>query len=222
MFLGDEKSRNVQESAGLIDLIDVGEEGNAFLRTVGVLSSPSAVNLIELLLQRHETYFRISSNQSEDLLGKKSRFYLSCLKQLASVAHLTREFFVEPLKSRLVNEPWCLAYRTVDKEGKKDREVRIVKPCEVYLDDDHQSAIDLQPLCAPDESDLFRFYELFGSKWLSEAVGRTLKHQGQVSSTPRTAQLKDLIQQRLDMLFVNNRVRHLSLSLSIFLHRCPL
>ena len=213
MFLSSEKNVKNEESVGLIDYIDYGEEGNHFLRTIGVLSSPTPVNLVHLLLERHSSYFQIpSSNQSEEILAKKSRFYLNCLKQLSSVAHLTRELSLEPLKSRLMNERWCLAYRTTGNEENKDRQVIIDKPSSIYLDDDHQSAIDLRPLCAPDEPELFRFYEFFGAKWLSESVQRTLKHQGQISSSERTKQLKELLSHRLDMLFVNNRVRLFRLS----------
>ncbi|CAF4965063.1 unnamed protein product [Rotaria sp. Silwood1] len=49
-----------------------------------------------------------------------------------------------------------------------------VKPNEIHLDDNHQSATHLQSLCAPDEPALSILYEIFGSKWLSESVQRTL------------------------------------------------
>ncbi|CAF3855000.1 unnamed protein product [Rotaria sp. Silwood1] len=50
-----------------------------------------------------------------------------------------------------------------------------VKPNEIYLDNNHQSATHLQSLCALDEPVLSILYEIFGSKWLSESVQRTLQ-----------------------------------------------
>jgi hypothetical protein len=123
VFLRSGKSVENDESAGLIEFIDYGEEENDFLRTIAVLSSPTPLNLVHLLVERHSSYFQLSSDQSEEILSKKCRFYLNCLKQLSSVAHLTRELSVEPLKTRLMNERWRLAYRTTnDEEKKKNRE----------------------------------------------------------------------------------------------------
>ena len=86
---------------------------------------------------------------------------------------------IEPLRSRLITKPWCLAYQIISRsDGNKERTFRIVKPNEVYLDDDHQCSIDLRPLCAPDEPELTKLYEQFGSKWISESVQRTLVHRG--------------------------------------------
>jgi hypothetical protein len=55
---------------------------------------------------------------------------------------------------------------------------KIVSPNEIYLDDDHQCAIDLRPLLPPDEPELTKLYEKFGAMWLSECVKRTLVHKG--------------------------------------------
>jgi hypothetical protein len=114
-------------------------------------------------------------------MSRKLRVYINCLKQLAAVSHVARPLNVEPLRSRLINKPWCLSYQTVDRaDGSKDRTFKIARPNEIYLDDDHQCAIDLRPLCAPDEPELTKLYERFGSKWLSESVRRTLIHRGNV------------------------------------------
>ena len=56
---------------------------------------------------------------------------------------------------------------------------KIVSPNEIYLDDDHQCAIDLRPLLPPDEPELTKLYEKFGAAWLSESVKRTLVHKGE-------------------------------------------
>ena len=91
-------------------------------------------------------------------------------------SRLTEELNSESLKNRLRNECWCLAYQYLP--NSTERTFVIVKPSDVYLDDDHQSAQDLRPLCAPDEPDLISLYHQFGSKWLSEHVQRTLIHTG--------------------------------------------
>ncbi|UJR19550.1 hypothetical protein I4U23_022680 [Adineta vaga] len=202
------RSNSADEIAttGLIDYIDYGPEGNSFLFRIGVVSYPSAETLVELLLERQSTYFA----QTDDLITSKLRIYTNCLKQLASISDIKQKLSSEPLKTRLINEPWCLAYRTIQHEDDINEKIfQIAKPCDIYLDDDHQSSIDLQPLCAPDESDLMKLYETFGAKWLSESVQRTLMHIGKVFTTERSQQLYELIDHRLDMLFVNKRGEYL-------------
>ena len=194
---------------GLIDYIDYGPEANSFLFRLGVLSYPSAENLADLLIERQASYFSPTNNDNTDeMIAAKLRIYTNCLKQLAAVPNIAQQFNCEPLRSRLINQPWCLAYQIIDRtDGNKERIFRIARPSEIYLDDDHQSAIDLQPLCAPDEPELTKLYAIFGSKWLSESVQRTLVHQGNFSTTDRSEKLHELIHYRLDMLFVNNRVK---------------
>lgn len=165
-----------QLTRGLIDYIDYGYESNLFLQSIGVLSYPSAENLAHLLIERQLNYFEKLKNETNEIISSKLRIYTNCLKQLSFTR---RELNVEPLKSLLINNPWCLAYQIIElTNGNKERIFRIAKPNEIYLDDDHQSSIDLKPLCAPDEPDLIKLYELFGSKWLSENVKRTLVHKG--------------------------------------------
>ncbi|UJR29713.1 hypothetical protein I4U23_017262 [Adineta vaga] len=189
---------------GLIDYIDYGEESNSFLTSIGVTYYPSAENLANLLIDRQVKF--LSLNNSNEILPLKLQFYTNCLKQLAVVSNVAREFHEEPLKSRLRNSSWCLGYQIIENShGNKERIFRIVKPNEIYLDDDHQCSIDLHPLCAPDEPELTKLYEQFGAKWISESVHRTLIHQGKTFLTDRSQKLKDLILYRLDMLFVNNR-----------------
>lgn len=160
-------------SRGLIDYVDYGDEANSFLKTIGVLSYPAIENLAFLLLDRQMKYFQ---QGNEQILTSKLRFYTNCLKQMSIGSRLTEQLNREPLKTRLRNEPWCLAYQYLP--NSTDRTFKIVRPADVYLDDDHQSAQDIRPLCAPDEPDLIALYQLFGSKWLSEHVQRTLIHQG--------------------------------------------
>jgi hypothetical protein len=95
--------------------------------------------------------------------------------------NLTKQFHSEPLKTLLRTKPWCLAYQVIQQSDEnKQRIFQIAKPSEIYLDDDHQSAIDIKPLCAPDEPELIHLYQTFGSKWLSENVQRTLIHKGRI------------------------------------------
>ncbi|CAF4300671.1 unnamed protein product [Rotaria sp. Silwood2] len=191
---------------GLIDYIDYGHQANSFLLSIGVLSYPSAENLADLLIERQASFFAQMKDNTNDMISTKLRVYTNCLKQLAAISNSTKHLNVEPLRSRLINKPWCLAYQIIERsEGNRERIFKIAKPIDIYLDDDHQSAIDLRPLCAPDEPELTKLYELFGSKWLSESVKRTLIHRGKFFVTDRSKKLHDLIRHRLDMLFVNNR-----------------
>jgi hypothetical protein len=169
------------DTRGLIDYIDYGLEANSFLLGIGVLSYPSAENLAHLLIERQGNYF---DQVKDDLIQIKLRVYINCLKQLAAVSNVVRQLNVEPLRTDLINKPWCLGYQTIEKaDGSKDRIFKIAKPSEIYLDDDHQCAIDLRPLCAPDEPELTRLYERFGSKWISESVKRTLVHRGYLTNS---------------------------------------
>lgn len=114
-------------------------------------------------------------------MSAKVRVYTNCLKQLSAASNVTQQRYVEPLRSRLLNKPWCLAYQTLERsDGTKHQIFKIAKPSDIYLDDDHQSAIDLRPLCAPDEPELIKLYEKFGAKWISECVKRTLVHRGTI------------------------------------------
>ncbi|CAF1590939.1 unnamed protein product, partial [Adineta steineri] len=148
------------------------------------------------------SYFSQTKENTDEIIKDKLRFYTKCLKQLASTSNIKEKFQHEPLKSDLMNKPWCLAYRIIENN---ETIFEIVKPTDVYLNDDHQSVIDLQPLCAPDELDIIKLYEIFGAQWLSETVKRTLIHTGQIFTTERSKQLSELIDYRLDMLFVNKR-----------------
>ncbi|CAF1549296.1 unnamed protein product [Adineta ricciae] len=193
-------------AAGLIDYIDYGPEANSFLFSIGVVSFPSVETLADLLIERQSSYFA----RPNEMLKAKLRVYINCLKQLAAIPNIKERFRDEPLKSRLIDQPWCLGYQTIKhSDGTNENIFRVTKPSEIYLDDDHQSAIDLRPLCAPDESDLVRLYEAFGAKWLSESIERTLMHTGKVSTTQRSKMLCELIDHRLDMLFVNKRGEYL-------------
>ncbi|CAF3497440.1 unnamed protein product [Adineta steineri] len=204
----DDKNNFIEDIAirGLIDYIDYGYEANSFLKSIGVVCYPSAENLANLLIERQSNYFALNKQNTDEILSAKLRIYTNCLKQLAVVSNVAREFNSDPLRSRLINKPWCLGYQIIEKEnGNKERIFKIGKPNEIYLDDDHQCAIDLRPLCAPEEPELTKLYEQFGSKWISESVKRTLIHRGKTFTTERSKKLRDLIIHRLDMLFVNNR-----------------
>jgi hypothetical protein len=213
------------DKSGLIDYIDYGLEGNSFLLGIGVLHHPSASVLAELLIDRQADYFvNLNRNNSDDL-KQKLLAYTSCLRQLAIAANTTNELQSVSLVKRLKIEAWCLGYQTIERRSnnEKQRIFKIVSPNEIYLDDDHQCAIDLRPLLPPDEPELTKLYEKFGSMWLSECVKRTLVHKGErflkinnqiefsifigkIATSDRGNKLRDLIQYRLDMLFVNNRV----------------
>jgi hypothetical protein len=169
----------VMDTSGLIDYVNYGSEANSFLLGIGVQHHPSPEILAELLIDRQAKYFANSKDTDNDLLPAKLRVYTSCLKQLASFSTWSPQFHVEPLKSRLRNERWCLGYQTIVKsDGRTHNNFKIAKPNEIYLNDDEQCAIDLQPLCAPVEPELTNLYAQFGSKWLSECVKRTLVHKG--------------------------------------------
>lgn len=202
VFVRAKSSSNVSSNddyntTGLIDYVDFGDEANLFLLSVGVLSYPSAEMLANLLIDRHSTFLSATitsphgdNNSNKDSISAKLQVYTNCLKQLAAVSNVDRKLNSEPLRSRLISKPWCLGYQIVERDdGTKDRTFKIARPCDIYLDDDHQCAIDLRPLCAPDEPELTKLYEKYGCKWLSESVGRTLIHRG----TNKLDQLKKIL-----------------------------
>lgn len=178
VFIHSKKNLNLLEN-DLIDYIDYGYEANSFLITCGVLSYPSIENLANLLIDKQEYYFKQIKDENEEIISNKLRIYTNYLKQLSISLNLTEQLNTEPLKTRLKTHPWCLAYQYIQQTNEnKQRIFKIVKPSDVYLDDDHQSNIDINPLCAPDEPELIKLYETFGAKWLSENVQRTLIHKG--------------------------------------------
>ena len=159
------------DQTGLIDYIDFGIDANSFLLSLGVTHQPSSKVLAELLLDRQANYF---AHTRPDELKQKLLAYTCCLRQLArSIDELDGVSLVKRLK----NEPWCLGYQMT--EDRCQRLFRIVSPKEIYLDDDHQCALDLRPLLPPDEPELTKLYGKFGATWLSECVKRTLVHKGE-------------------------------------------
>lgn len=168
------------DKTGLIDYVDYGADANSFLLGIGVLHNPSASVLAELLIDRQSDYFADLNRSNPDHLKEKLLAYTSCLRQLAVAANATNELKSASLLKRLKNEAWCLGYQTVERRSnnEKQRIFKIVPPSEIYLDDDHQCAIDLRPLLPPDEPELTKLYEKFGALWLSECVKRTLVHKG--------------------------------------------
>ena len=170
------------DKSGLIDYVDYGSKGNSFLLSIGVLHHPSATILAELLLDRQAIYFsNLHRNHSDDI-PRKLCAYTSCLRQLALAANTTSELQSVSLVKRLKNEAWCLGYQFVERSSNNENQriFKIVPPNEIYLDDDHQCAIDLRPLLPPDELELTKLYEKFGARWLSECVQRTLAHKGEI------------------------------------------
>ena len=167
------------DTHGIIDYIDYGSEANGFLLNIGVRTYPTAEILASFLLERQSVYFACTTNSTDLTINRKLSAYTHCLKQLASIPNVGKCLNGQSLRNQLLQRPWCLAYQMIHKtDGNDERIFKIVRPGEVYLDDDHQSVIDLRPLCAPDEPELIKLYEMFGSKWLSECVHRTLVHRG--------------------------------------------
>jgi hypothetical protein len=159
-------------------LIDFGSQANSFLLGIGVRSFPSATVLAQLLVDRQAAYFTDSTNNISEL-GRKQQTYLYCLKQLATSVSFSHELMLEPIQTRLRGEPWCLGYQMVKIDnGETERICKIVTPQEVYLDDDHSLALDVNPLCSPEEPLLTDLYKRFGSRWLSECAQRVMIHTG--------------------------------------------
>ncbi|CAF0797545.1 unnamed protein product [Adineta ricciae] len=182
-------------TAGLIDYVDFGLEGNAFLLTIGVLHYPTIPLLAELLLDRQKTYFS-STTDDRISVAQKVDVYTDCLKRIAVMSIKTPEFIHGPLEKRLKTEAWCLGYQT--------HFYRIVTPTQIYLNDDPQCVLTHQPICSNDV-ELNKLYRQFGAKWLSECITRDLVPTGRSSSTGQTEKLKEKIQERLNILFVNKQ-----------------
>ena len=160
------------DTSGLIDYVDFGSEANSFLSSVGVLPYPSIPVFAELLIDRQVSYFAHPLDNS-DVLRHKIDVYTECLKQLAGTVSWTPELSREPLASRMKNEPWCLGVQSSEDKNYANVPVSsIVRPSEIYLDDDPQCARIFNPVCPPNEPTLIKLYEKFGAKWLSNCVQR--------------------------------------------------
>ncbi|CAF1678292.1 unnamed protein product, partial [Rotaria magnacalcarata] len=156
-------------SRGLIDYVNFGVDANAFLNNMGVCNYPRPADLAELLIQRQATYFA-NINNDKDLLNKKALFYMDCLRRLAYYVDGSNELDSEPLNTRLRTNAWCLGYQTVvDANGTNEKRLKIVKPNEIYLEDNSVYSMQLHPLLPPNK-ELEKLYEHFGSQWLSKCV----------------------------------------------------
>ena len=183
VFIRSEESKI--DTKGLIDFVDFGADANTFLRSLGVLSFPTAPILAKLLLDRQESFFA-DTGAGQRGIAEKLNVYLHCLKQLATLHSAHNDLTGHAIRRRLDKEPWCLGYQIVRQEnGQEERIGQIVRPSDVYLDDDHSLVADLQPLCAPDAQLVIELYRALGSRWLSESAQRLDFHTG--SSIDRLA-----------------------------------
>lgn len=166
------------DTSGLIDFVDFSPKANKFLLGIGVLSYPTASALVEILIKRQADYFN-APNENKQALDEKVKAYSHCLRRLAIMNNQTNELLYAPLLKRLQREPWCLGLQTISKnDGKEQTTFRITTPNEIYLVDDQQSAMDLKPLCSPDDPLLTELYRKLGSRWLSDCAQRVLLHTG--------------------------------------------
>ncbi|CAF1527188.1 unnamed protein product [Adineta steineri] len=196
-----ESSINNVDTSGLIDYVDFGEEGNSFLKKVGVCCWPSASVLAQLLLDRQANYFA-SSHGDSNSISAKYQVYITFLEELATkVSKLTTS-----IKNRLQNEPWCVGHKNHDSECGI---FEIVKPGEVFLDDHYLCAKKFEPLCAPYNIQIQNLYEQFGSPWLSTYVKITSIPIGRTSQSNRSEELRRSISHRFPILFVDNHLEQL-------------
>ncbi|UJR18092.1 hypothetical protein I4U23_004992 [Adineta vaga] len=197
------------DTSGLIDYVDFGVDANAFLLTIGVVNHPKSSALAELMIDRQARYFA-SAEGNKDMLNKKMRVYINCLKELIVAYTCSNELQQEPLYTRLKTSAWCLGFRNIDHEnGTREQIFEIVKPDEIYLDDSPMCAEKFRPLLPPKISQLPTLYQHFGAKWLSDCVTKTRTCIGKPVTSVKTNELRALIQYRFPMLFVNNREERL-------------
>lgn len=156
----------------MIDYVDFGPDGNAFLSYVDVRDTPTASILAQLLLDRQASFFKDTKHDNPT----KVNIYTKCLLHLADIFLKTSEGISPSLTRRLENEPWCLAYQ-YSKTSDNRNNFSIVTPKEIYLVDDHNFASFFEPLCPPDAL-LNNMYKQFGSKRLSEYVTSRLTFSG--------------------------------------------
>ncbi|CAF1578903.1 unnamed protein product, partial [Adineta ricciae] len=193
------------DTSGLIDYVDFGTDANAFLLNIGVASHPKPAILAKLMIDRQANYFADAAG-NHDMLNKKVDVYISCLKILALAAACSKDLQQEPLYTRLRTSAWCLGFRMTERaNGTSIQIFKIVRPDEVYLDDNHIYSEKFRPLLSPCEGELSKLYPRFGSRWLSECVKQTKTSIGKPTTSARTNKLQDLIQYRFPMLFVNDR-----------------
>ncbi|CAF1298463.1 unnamed protein product [Adineta steineri] len=196
---------NDKNTSGLIDYVDFGVDANAFLHNIGVANHPTPSILAELMIDRQANYFT-SAAGNKDMLNNKIGVYINCLKELTVAAICSNELQKEPLYTRLKTSPWCLGFRMIDhKNGTRELIPEIVKPHEIYLDDHSIYSEKFRPLLPPNVPELSKLYERFGARWLSDSIKQTRTRTGKPVTSVRANELRDLIQYRFPMLFVNNR-----------------
>ena len=150
------------DTSGLIDYVDFGRKGNAFLRNVRVEGELSGDVLATLLLDRQATYFANGKRSEND----KVTAYLECLDRLQDKANRITS---SSLRERLQNEPWCLGFKYND-DNNSQQVFRIDVPRNIYLIDDPKLAAIFRPWCSPIQPKLDTLYFKFGSRWLRDSV----------------------------------------------------
>jgi len=142
---------------GLVTFVDFGIAGNHWLQLCGVSGSPSASQLAQLLLTKHDSWFDPTSAQKIDM-------YLLALMYLSN--HLGS--LETSVKKKLKQSKWLLAYKSSDpserpsrnKTRKPSAPVRpetlcltaaIVAPQDCFLNDNENFKSCFNPWTAPEQ-----------------------------------------------------------------------
>ncbi|CAF1333362.1 unnamed protein product, partial [Didymodactylos carnosus] len=131
---------------------------------------------------------------------------IDCLKELADAINDSNQFQWEPVYTQLKTKAWCLGFQTIVHKNGVSEMFKIVKPSEIYLDDNPVYSKICQPLLPPLDPTLPKLYKRFGAQWLSNCIVEKKKWTGKPVTSERATELKNKIEDRLPMLFVDNRI----------------
>ncbi|KAJ3270556.1 hypothetical protein HDV01_007706 [Terramyces sp. JEL0728] len=175
--------------AGIFHYVSFGISADAFLRACGMKEQPSPIEIAANLIQNPDRFLENLNNNHSS--------YLEIIRILATnITTMQQHSQMYKLMKRSAFLP---AFQYDDKGSSNN--FQLASANDIYLIDDTILAQLFQPLGAPMEEILERFYADLGSDWLSRNVKESYSPVGALKTTQTSIDLQNTILERSPILF---------------------
>ncbi|KAG9304270.1 hypothetical protein G9A89_019832 [Geosiphon pyriformis] len=183
--------------------INFGDKANNFLRSCGVKPEPSATEFAQLLVR-----------SSHEFLNDDVERYLSVLRMIAVNFNVIRQNsqlytdmkrsaillgFKKPIKDSNSKPGPHDIDRTDDDNSDNVCQLAIAK--DIFLNDSSTHQRMFNPLVAPDDEYMEKFYEELGSPRLSNSIQESFITKGDPKITRRSTELQEVIKERAALFY---------------------
>ncbi|KAJ3323119.1 hypothetical protein HDV06_002131 [Boothiomyces sp. JEL0866] len=188
VYLKPSDNSNLQYS-GIFHYVSFGPSADAFLRACGMKEQPSPLELAANIIQSPQNFL--------ENLQSNFQTYLEVIRILAT--NLTQIQQHSLIYRQMRISPFLPAYQYNEEGSLNNFQLACAK--EIYLIDDTVIAQLFQPLGAPMEELLERFYAELGSDWLSKNVKENYSPEGALKISQNAIDLQNTILERAPILF---------------------